>query len=185
MVHKFIYWLTGYLKCRIINSGGKPYLERYYLGTLFNIRYFIHRFVASDPDRGLHNHPWPWALSWILLGGYLELNLAFAKDPKNVTAIKTKKRKIGRFNFIKGGRFHRVLVPKGQTGDIWTLFIHGNRKKDATWGFLTYNENLDGTIKNQKYHPVNMKEERKRNDHWWQRANCKTGNQVRKENDRC
>ena len=65
-MNRLLLWLTGFLPCRIISEGDQPYLERYYLMTLFGWRFYIHRFVASDPDRGLHDHPWPKAYSIIL-----------------------------------------------------------------------------------------------------------------------
>jgi len=34
------------------------------------MRAYLHRLVASDPDRGLHDHPWPWAFSILLAGWY-------------------------------------------------------------------------------------------------------------------
>jgi hypothetical protein len=53
----FLYWFTGRLPCRIICDGDSPYLERYYLWTVFGTHWYLHRFVASDPDRGYHDQP--------------------------------------------------------------------------------------------------------------------------------
>lgn len=114
-----LYWLTGRLPCKIISDAGRPYLERYYLFTLFGVRFYLHRFVASDPDRGLHSHPWAWAFSLILVGSYREQLLdGFAERRW--------------FNWITGDTFHRVVL-----GDclVWTLFAHhARRSKD--WGFI-------------------------------------------------
>lgn len=58
-----------------INVEGKPYLTRY---TLFSVpgkngAIFLHHFHSSDKaDGDLHNHPWKWAQSLILKGGYYE-----------------------------------------------------------------------------------------------------------------
>jgi len=172
---KFLYWFTGKLKCRIISSDGSPYLERYYLCTIFGLRFFIHRFVASDPDRGLHDHPWKWALSLILSGGYTELKIrkGFA------SYLCSFKRKPGRFNYISGNTFHRVLLNQKQ--EAWSLFAHGERIKD--WGFLTYEtrDEMNGQMYKPRYYPVNLSVERKQNEHWWSRPDSKTGNQMRDE----
>ncbi|WP_244260428.1 hypothetical protein [Burkholderia gladioli] len=58
-MRRVLYAISSRLPCRIIADGNKPYLERYYLATVFGVRFYLHRFVASDPDRGLHDHPWP------------------------------------------------------------------------------------------------------------------------------
>ena len=55
-----------------IIQRGKPYLKRWYLlprNKFFNL--YLHKFLASDDDRALHDHPW-WNISIILKGGYIE-----------------------------------------------------------------------------------------------------------------
>ena len=52
-MRKLLFWLTSHLPCRIIAEEGSVYLERYYLFTLLGWRFYLHRFVGSDPDRGL------------------------------------------------------------------------------------------------------------------------------------
>jgi hypothetical protein len=116
-----IYWFTGKLRCKIIMDGESPYLERYYLGTIFDTRFYIHRFVASDPDRGLHNHPWHWAISIILIGYYFEDTHYGLGQVKWI-------------NGLVGDSFHRVILPDGKK-DVWTLFFH-HAPKAKRWGFL-------------------------------------------------
>ena len=65
-------WITSFLPARVISDNGHPYLERYYVCTLLGVRIYLHRFVGSDPDRGVHDHPWAWARSIVLAGWYLE-----------------------------------------------------------------------------------------------------------------
>ncbi len=178
MIKKIIYWLTGHLKCRIIDSNGRPYLERYYVGTIFKKRVFIHRFVASDPDRGLHNHPWKWALSWILVGGYRELLKGKNGDSEYIYSVL---RKPWSFNYIKDTTMHRVMIDNETTQDAWSLFIHGPREKG--WGFLEYEVDETCNILKEQYHELDMKEERKKNQHWWEHPDCKTGNEIRKNID--
>lgn len=135
---KLLYWLTAKLPCRIISDDGVPYLERYYLGTLFNVRFYIHRFVGSDPARGLHDHPWPWAISLILSGFYYE-------------ETRSGLRKVKWINRLTGDSFHRVILSgnyvreelkdMGYTDalprekECWTLFFH-YAEYTKPWGFL-------------------------------------------------
>lgn len=133
---KLLHWLSGYLPYREISDGNVPYLERYYVGTLFGWRFYMHQFVGSDPDRGLHDHPWPKAYSVILSGWYWE-------ETRSGT------RKVRWFNSLTGDTFHRVVLPCAADGrqpdavcdlthgvsPCWTLFMHkaGSVK---LWGFL-------------------------------------------------
>lgn len=118
-MRKFLFWLTSRLPCRIISEDERPYMERYYLASFCGLVLYIHRFVDSDPDRGLHDHPWPWAFSIILAGWYLE---------HNRSGIKT----VRWLNFLLADSFHRVVLPEGK--DVYTLFIH-RAKKAKGWGF--------------------------------------------------
>ncbi|CAM2143682.1 conserved protein of unknown function [Pararobbsia alpina] len=121
-----LFWISGFLRCRIISDGDRPYLERYYLFTAFGTRAYLHRFVGSDPDRGVHDHPWPWALAIILFGWYWE-------QRRSGTRI------VRWLNFLTGDTFHRVLLPKDRgVHEVWTIFIHRNAKVKP-WGFLRTN----------------------------------------------
>lgn len=114
-------WITSFLPARVISDNGHPYLERYYVATLFGIRFYLHRFVGSDPDRGVHDHPWAWARSIVLAGWYLEER-------------RTGTRTVRWFNSLTGDTFHRIIKPEGMA-DVWTLFYHkaGDVKP---WGFM-------------------------------------------------
>ena len=121
-MRNFLYWLTNRLRAREISGdNGDPYLERYFLFSLFGIRAYIHRFVASDPDRGLHDHPWDRSVSLVLAGGYSEVR------PGAMRRLWP-----GDINVIRGEDYHRILLDEG--AESWTLFIHGRRTKG--WGFL-------------------------------------------------
>jgi hypothetical protein len=119
-VNRLLYWLAGRLHCRIISDDGAPYLERYYLATLFGVRFYLHRFVGDDPARGLHDHPWPWALSLILFGRYLE-------ETRSGTRL------VRWVNWLTGDSFHRVLLIDRRP--VWTLFAH-RAAYVKPWGFL-------------------------------------------------
>lgn len=105
----------------INGPNGEPYLRRYFLFHVFGVTAYLHHFVDSDPDRGLHDHPWRWSYSLVLVGGYLEQRF----DGFHL-------RKPGRIHSIRGTTFHRVILEARR--DAWTLFIHGERYKK--WGFL-------------------------------------------------
>lgn len=147
---KLLLKLSGYLPCRLIyedgQGGGRPYLQRYYVCSIFGLRVYLHRFIGSDPDRGLHSHPWSWAISLILSGHYYEER--FTGD-----LIKQDIRKVSRFNFLVGESHHRVILPRdflmsltaeerayeheieAAPAECWSLFIHraGSKRR---WGFM-------------------------------------------------
>lgn len=114
--------------CRLIEGEqGEPYLERYYLLGAFGWHLYLHRFVDSDPDRGLHDHPWGHALSLVLAGGYDEIRgLDGDAEQTRVRFCAP-----GQFNRMRGSDYHRVVLRAGVPA--WTLFLHGPRIKG--WGF--------------------------------------------------
>lgn len=132
-MNRLLYWLAGRLPCRIISDDGQPYLERYYLATLFGVRFYLHRFVGDDPARGLHDHPWPWAFSLILFGRYLE-------ETRSGTRV------VRWFNWLTGDSFHRVVLINRRP--VWTLFCH-RAAYVKPWGFLR-----DGSFGTAMFHPV-------------------------------
>lgn len=147
-MRRFLFWLTDRLPCRIIDEAGKPYLERYYLCSLGSTRVYLHRFVGSDPDRGLHSHPWSWALSLVLSGWYFEERFSGTERPVL--------RRVRWFNFLMGESFHRVVMPTDwclspaecpmnirptvrqamAVTECWTLFIHKAVEGGRRWGFM-------------------------------------------------
>jgi len=127
MIRRLLYAISGRLPCRIINDGDRPYLERYYVGRVFGWTFYLHRFVGSDPERGLHDHPWNRAYSFVLAGKYLE-----------VTRMGS--RWVRWLNCLNGESFHRVMVPDGT--NVWTLFCHGPYVKP--WGFMRPIDTLAG-----------------------------------------
>ncbi len=44
----------------IENCERQPYLHRWYLLRTARVAVFVHKFVRSDEDRALHDHPWPF-----------------------------------------------------------------------------------------------------------------------------
>ncbi len=131
MISLLLFKLSAFCRCRIINGPDeKPYLERYHLLRLpFGYRVYLHRFVASDPGRGLHNHPWNHAISWVISGSYEEIRM---RGPREDHRLQSRRLGAGSFNLIGGRVFHRINI-KPQS-ECWSLFIHGPTAKD--WGFL-------------------------------------------------
>lgn len=137
MIDRLLYRITDRLPCKIIAEADKPYLERYFLFRIGGFQCYLHRFVASDPDRGLHDQPWGLAVSILLAGKYRELRRAGVRNVRWA-------------NIIRGDDFHRVLLEKewesvdcsngikieasNRERSCWTLFMHGSQVKK--WGFL-------------------------------------------------
>jgi hypothetical protein len=106
---------------------GINYLHRWHViprNPFFNI--FLHRFVGSDDDRALHDHPFA-SVSFLLQGELFEIY----KDSKYPDAHGA--RRIKRFwpVFRRAKHTHRLVL--GVEGDAWTLFITGPVLR--TWGF--------------------------------------------------
>ncbi len=139
MMGRLLYWLSGWLRCRIIGRE-TVYLERYFLfrvpswvPLIGGAQGYLHRFLKSDYDPRPHDHPWAWAITWILSCGYIEKRL-FAFDPAG-PVVRARRRWPGQVGFIGPLTFHRVVLcgPK-EDREAWTLFIHGRHCK--RWGFL-------------------------------------------------
>lgn len=135
MVRKILYRITHNLPCRLIDVSGRPYLERYAMPAClrqlfkrFGVAVYLHRFVSGDSERNVHDHPWPWAVSLVLCGSYVE---------ERVTALcvddgwQAKEHHVRWINVLRSLDFHMITAPESET---WTLFIHGPRVK--SWGFL-------------------------------------------------
>lgn len=149
MIRSALRWLTDRLSPpRVIydRDGLSPYLSRWYLTAsptmpdgsspfangqpkpgvewpTGNFGIYLHQFHRSDDDLALHNHPWRWALSFILVGGYRE-------ERRWGTQVIRRDVKPFSFNFIRGSDFHRVDLHER---DAWSIFIVG--PKISSWGF--------------------------------------------------
>lgn len=138
-------WLTTFaqrLPCKKIfhtQDDGTviPILERYNLLSKENgPGLVLHRFVNSDPDRGLHDHPWTFGVSIILAGSYKELKVT-QFQPRAPVQVTQHVYRPGHVNIINGTHYHRVLL---ETEDVWTLFFHWKRTK--IWGFLKQQDDM-------------------------------------------
>ena len=129
VIDDLLYRISARLPCRFIDGEqGEPYLERYYLFGAFGWHAYLHRFVDSDPDQRLHDHPWNRAVSLVITGGYNEQRPTGA----DAEAISIRNIRPFRLNFLRGEDFHRVVLQEGRPA--WTLFLRGPRVKG--WGFV-------------------------------------------------
>lgn len=129
---RLLYRLTANRPCRLINTAGKPYLERYYLFRVFGITVYLHRFVRNDSDHALHNHPWRHAVSLVLTGAYT------AEQPGHVARLNDGTHLLYPLhhwvrwvNYIRHSTFHQIVAVRPET---WTLFMHTRWRYE--WGFL-------------------------------------------------
>ena len=114
----------------------QDYLSRFYVfladREFGNI--FIHEFHSSDLDVGegghglLHNHPFKWSFSFVLVNGYWEERL----NPDQTVSKKFVKP--FSFNFLSRKDFHRVDLVDGNK-KAWTIFVTGPRSSRGSWGF--------------------------------------------------
>jgi hypothetical protein len=109
----------------VIGGRDNPYMLRWHViprNPLFNV--YLHRFLRSDDDRALHDHPWA-SCSIILRGRYAEHTIEAGGVHKR-RMLET-----GNVRVRLSGRFaHRVELTHGR---CWTLFITGPRYR--SWGF--------------------------------------------------
>ena len=167
LLSSLLFRITSYCRCRIINGPDRtPYLERYHLFRLpLGYQVYLHRFVASDPGRGLHNHPWNRAFSLVLSGCYEEIRMANARGNHE---IHTRHLSAGRLNWIGGSIFHRINLINDT--ESWTLFVHG--PKSGNWGFLNFRENWREQRRGQRhsFHDHDSLLDQGSSPQWWKTA---------------
>ena len=151
MLNNLLYKLSGYLKVKMIKGElGQPYLERYMLfrwGKDGENTLFLHRFLDSDSDQGVHDHPWD-SKSFILCGGYNEERMI---EENGVKTMIVRDIKPLSFNTILKTDFHRIILK--EKIPVWTIFYHGPRVKK--WGFNRCIIANEGEIKSIDYTPFN------------------------------
>lgn len=130
MIRKLLQTYADTRPIRLIQHDGRPILKRYFVAQLptwlGGWRVYLHHFIGDDPD-GLHNHPWIYGASIVLVGWYWD---------QRRWGIK----KVRWINVVNGDTLHRVILPEEFTSDpytkrtSWSLFIHSPRRMD--WGFI-------------------------------------------------
>lgn len=130
MIGALLLRLTAPMPARAIHIGDRPYIERYFVGRWLGCTVYLHRYLGSDGDRQVHDHPWRWAVGIPLVGGYLEERVT-GLDPRHGWLAVNRPVRRFRPNLIRATTFHRIVSVEPGT---WTLFVHGSRFKG--WGFL-------------------------------------------------
>ncbi|BCP41478.1 hypothetical protein MINTMi27_15710 [Mycobacterium intracellulare] len=133
------HWLRKWLKGQphfVIGGKDDPYLLRWFViprNSFFNI--YLHKFMRSDDDRALHDHPW-WFASLILKGEYYEHRSDGTR----------RHRRAGSLAFRRPNTLHRVELVSDYQYELspqmlwrrienptWTLLFTG--PKIRNWGF--------------------------------------------------
>lgn len=112
----------------IVNCEREPYLHRWYLLRTKRVGIFIHKFVRSDEDRALHDHPWNFIVV-PLWRGYVEHSEE--QHHCGTFAIQRRVRPLISARFRSAEYRHRVEL----IDDVpaWSLFIRFTECR--TWGF--------------------------------------------------
>lgn len=128
-----IHSLAALLPLRRITVDGLPYLDRYTLFGYspndrreFPANVYLHHFRAPDKAPHLHSHPWPWARSLILNGGYLERRMM-------ATGMGSAWLAAGTEVDLTSDTYHSIdaLAPDTET---WSLFVTAGGPR-TPWGF--------------------------------------------------
>ncbi|UPG86809.1 hypothetical protein L2Y94_05495 [Luteibacter aegosomatis] len=109
----------------VIGGADAPYLLRWWViprNPFFNV--YVHRFLRSDDDRALHDHPWA-NVSVLLAGQYIEHRIR-AGGVHTATL-----RQAGTIAARMPKSAHRIELLADQA--CTTLFITGPRMRN--WGF--------------------------------------------------
>lgn len=107
----------------IIGGATTPYMLRWWViprNKIFNI--YLHKFLRSDDDRALHDHPWV-NVSYLLEGTYVEHTIEAGGVQKAV------RYSAGDLKFRRSVAAHRIEIEQ----PCWSLFITGPVIRE--WGF--------------------------------------------------
>lgn len=116
-------WARGWLRWKphiIVGGDEQPYMLRWYIiprNRFFNI--YLHKFLRSDDDRALHDHPWRSA-SLLIKGRYKEVT------PSG-------ERIYERWSFILRSAEHAHRIELLDKEPVWTLFVTGPKIRE--WYF--------------------------------------------------
>jgi hypothetical protein len=114
------------MRKRIIGPKENPYMIQWILFRTRAFGIYLHKFLRSDYERALHDHPWPF-LSVILRGGYYERH-----DQTRDHAEVVEWRGAGSVLLRPAQWRHRVIL-RTETQFSWSLVFVGRRAQQ--WGF--------------------------------------------------
>lgn len=119
-------------KRTIQDETGEVLFYRWRLLKLGKTELYLHHYMKSDSARGLHDHPWKWAVALPLYPGYTEHRAqGQALQPYSPVVVRFRKRTPASLYRLGITDFHRIELDKGPS---WSLFLAGPRVKQ--WGFL-------------------------------------------------
>jgi hypothetical protein len=102
----------------------------------FPVTAHLHQIHQSDSEPELHSHPWRWAVSLILSGGYVEERRCRG------STVRVRRVRPGQIVFFRHDTFHRLDLIGGR--ECWSLFIAGPRLEEP-WKF--WNRETGETVK--------------------------------------
>lgn len=141
----------------IQNCDGDPYLLRWYVFKSDRVSLFLHKFIRSDEDRALHDHPWSFLVIPIWRG-YVEHSdraptlaeiyedaghrggprfyafsqvLDFQEDTRNARPTSRRVYPLISSRYRPATYRHRVELIDGKPS--WSVFFHFSRERE--WGF--------------------------------------------------
>ncbi|MFZ2869626.1 hypothetical protein [Zavarzinia sp.] len=166
MWRRLLHTIAGRLRLKTVFAESDdpgvetPLFERYLLPVRpWGGAAYLHHYLRSDPDRGVHDHPWGWAIAIPLAGGYVEERLT-GFDVRGPVTRMIRRRPF--LPYVMTGRdFHRLHLVEGRTS--WSLFIHGRRMK--LWGFLRAWVPFGYGRRTTGYFPY--RDEINAGDEWW------------------
>jgi hypothetical protein len=115
---------------------------------------YLHRIGSPDAGRAHHSHPWEWAISIVLTGGYVEEVV----EPDGTVMIRS--RPPGSVGVLTSSTYHRIAELAAPRA--WTLFIVGPRTPSRDWYF----RRLDGSIVHEAEYHANLEAERAAEQAW-------------------
>jgi hypothetical protein len=145
------YILRSYLVGRM--GHGFPEGTPATLGGLDGTAY-LHRIGTPDSGRAHHSHPWEWAISIVLTGGYVEELV----EPDGT--VVTRSRPPGSVGVLTSSTFHRIAELGAP--QAWTLFIVGPRTQNRDWYF----RRLDASIVHEAEYHAHLEAEHAAEEAW-------------------
>lgn len=117
---------------KVISPEGQPYLNRWFvIKDKERACVYLHIFLASDPDRPLHDHP--WASHSLIVSGECNEIVARIKG-RQLAETHINKLKPGDMRCRTAEEPHRVLLANNSAYMI-TIFTTGPKVRE--WGFWT------------------------------------------------
>jgi len=124
-MNRFLLWLTRNRPMKQIDVEGMPYLQRYFMASIFGRQVWLHRFMSGDGKEELHGHPWR-ASTIVLSGGYVEEQLTitgtgskeFTKEVYSAWGLDSRKidtDTVHRIVSVEPGTWTALIVAPGRT----------------------------------------------------------------------